>query len=378
MGKSSSSSLQKEYNRENFICVAGIGDCGSKSSSSQKITNNTVNKNYIDTLNKTIMNSAVETIVNNASKCSSAVNINNSCDFSKSNFKGDVNIDTNQTAQAKVNFNCIVANETSADMATAMMASMVAEMKSLNGTEAAAQLNTASQASSKTGFASMPSKTSSNSNTNITNNVTNETISTVKNIFEQNLSNNFTSNTVSECIGKTDVYNSLDLSGSEFDGNVNVKCIQTASIEQVQNCKLLSDSIQKTTQATFQELGLTVETESNTSTATESTVASKSESVATGPIEEAGNAISSIVGAVGLAYLGPIIGSVVIACAVIILLGLIGFLISQFMGSENGAKLIDKIDTSSMGASDMGMSGMGSFMGGMYEISEISGLSSLM
>jgi len=78
MGKSNSS-LQKKNNREDFICVAGIGDCGSKSKSSQTIINNTVNKNYMDTLNKTIMNSAVETIINNANSCSSAVNVNNSC-----------------------------------------------------------------------------------------------------------------------------------------------------------------------------------------------------------------------------------------------------------------------------------------------------------
>ena len=356
----------------------------SKSKSSQTITNNTVNQNIIDTLNKTIMNSAVETMINNASSCSSAVNVNNSCDFSKMSVKeGDINIGGNQTAQAKVNFNCINENETSADMATAMMASMVAEMKSLNGTEAAANLNTASQSSNKSGFASMPSSSSSNSSTNVTNNVTNETISNVKNIFEQNLNNNFTSNTVSECIGKTNVSNTLEASDFAVDkGNINVQCIQTASVEQVQNCKQLSSSIQKTTQSTLQELGLVVETESDTGTSTESTVASKSENVATGPIEEAGNAISSIVGAVGLAYMGPIIGSVVIMCAVIILLGVLGFLASQFLSSENGGKLIDKIDTSGMGASGMGASGMGSFKGmgfkgGMYEMSEISGLSGL-
>ena len=362
----------------------------SKSKSSQTITNNTVNQNIIDTLNKTIMNSAVETMINNASSCSSAVNVNNSCDFSKMSVKeGDINIGGNQTAQAKVNFNCINENETSADMATAMMASMVAEMKSLNGTEAAANLNTASQSSNKSGFASMPSSSSSNSSTNVTNNVTNETISNVKNIFEQNLNNNFTSNTVSECIGKTNVSNTLEASDFAVDkGNINVQCIQTASVEQVQNCKQLSSSIQKTTQSTLQELGLVVETESDTGTSTESTVASKSENVATGPIEEAGNAISSIVGAVGLAYLGPIIGSVVIMCAVIILLGVLGFLASQFLSSENGGKLIDKIDTSGtgtsgMGASGIGASGMGSFKGmssfngGMYEMSEMSEISGL-
>jgi hypothetical protein len=327
----------------------------SKSEASQTITNNTVNKNTINTLNETIMNSAVETIINNASSCSSAVNVNNSCDMSNTKIGGDFTFGGNQTSQAKVNFNCIIETETSSEMATAMLASMVAEMKALNGTEAAADLNTASQASNKSGFISMPGTAGSNSKVNVENNVTNETISNVKNIFQQNLSNNFSSNTVSECIGKTNVSNSQDLSNMDIGGNAKVECIQTASVEQVQNCKLLSSAIQKTTQETLQELGLTVETESSTGTSTESTVTSKSENISTGPIEEMGNAISSIVGAVGLAYLGPSIGSVVILVAVVILLGVLGFFASQFMSSENGAKLIET-----------------------YDHSEISGLSSLM
>ena len=377
----------------------------SKSKSSQTITNNTINQNTIDTLNKTIMNSAVETMINNASSCSSAININNSCDMSNTKIVGDFTFNGNQTAQAKVNFNCIQANETSADMATSMMSSMIAEMKSLNGTDAAAQLNTASQSSNKSGFASMPSGSSSDSKVNVTNNVTNDTISNVKNIFEQNLNNNFTANTVNECIGKTNVSNTQDLSNMDIEGNVKIECIQTASVEQVQNCKQLSSAIQKTTMATLQELGLTVETESSTGSSTESTVTSKSENVATGPIEEAGNAISSIIGSLGMAYMGPIVGSVVIVCVCVILLGVLGFLASQFMSSENGGKLIDKIDNSGMGSMDMGgmdmygmdmygmdmpgmsgmagMAGMGNlssvgnfpvsnFKGGMFDISEIS------
>jgi len=331
----------------------------STSNSSQSIRNKTVNKNTINTLNETIMNSAVETIIKNASSCSSAINANNSCDMSNAKIGGDFTFGGNQIAQAKVNFNCIQANETSADMATAMMASMVAEMKSLNGTESAANLNNASQSSNKSGFASMPSSSGSNAKTNETNNVTNKTISNVKNIFEQNLNNNFSVNTVNECIGKTNISNTQDLSNMDIGGSAKIECIQTASVDQVQNCKQLSSAIQKTTQSTLQELGLVVESESDTGTSTESTVASKSENVATGPIEEAGNAISSIVGAVGLAYLGPIIGSVVIMCAVIILLGVLGFVASQFLSSENGGKLIDKIDTQGMGASGMGLSGMG-------------------
>lgn len=350
---------------------------GSSSKSSQTITNNTINANYLNSLNKNIMNSAVETMINNASSCSSAININNSCNVSDVSVGGDFNFGGNQSAQAKVNFDCIQANKTSADMATNMMSSITAELKTLNGTDAAANLNTASQSSNKSGFASAPSNSKSGSSTNVTNNVTNETITNIENIFETNLKNNFSVETVNECIGKTNVSNEQNLSGIDVGGNANIECIQTASVEQVQNCKQLNDSISKTTQATFQELGISVVSESDTGSSTESSTTSKSENVATGPIEEAGNAVSSIIGAVGLAYLGPVIGSVVIVCVIVILLALMGFLVSQFMGSENGAKLIDKMDTGSTGFGGVsGMDGMGGVqgMGGMSGMSGMSGM----
>jgi hypothetical protein len=298
---------------------------GSSSKSKQTITNNTVNQNYMNTLNKTIMDSAVNTMIKNASSCSSSVNINNSCNMSGTNVGGDFNFDGNQTAEAKVNFNCIQANQTSADMATSMMTSMVAEMKALNGTDAAAQLNTASQSSNTTGFASTPGGGSkSSSSANVTNNVTNETISNVENVFQQNLSNNFSAETVNECIGKTSVSNSQDLSNMDISGNAKVSCIQTASVEQVQNCKQLSEAISKTTQATFQELGMKTDSTSQTSSATESTVSSKSENVATGPIQEIGKAVSDMLTALGLAMLAPFIGPICsICCCIVIVLCLV-------------------------------------------------------
>ena len=357
-----------------------MGNSGS--SSSQSIENNIVNKNYIDTLNKTIMNSAVETMINNASSCSSAVNVNNSCNMSGANVGGDFTYGGNQTTQAKVNFNCIQANTTSTDMATSMITSMISEMKALNGTEAAANLNTASQSSNKSGFISMPSSSTSNSSTNLDNNITNETINTVKNIFEQNLSNNFSVNTVNECIGKTIISNSQDLSNINIDGNAKIECIQTASVEEVQNCKQLSDSIQKITQATFQELGLTVQTESNTGTSTESTVISKSENIATGPIEEFGNAISNILSSFGLAFLAPFISPICSICCVLILL-LLGFTLfsSMFSGKSNNSNTYG--DTSTQGMSniygDTSTQGMSNIYGdtGMSNIYGDTGMSNV-
>lgn len=338
---------------------------GSSSKSSQTINNNTVNQNYMNSLNKTIMNSGVETMINNASSCSSSVNVNNSCDMSGAKIGGDFNFSGNQTAKANVNFNCIQANQTSADMATSMASAMAAEMKALNGTEAAANLNTASQASNTTGFLSTPGGASkSKSKTDVNNNVTNETISNVENVFEQNLNNSFSANTVNECIGKTSVSNSQDLSNIDVGGNANVQCVQTASVEQVQECKQLSEAISATTQKTFQELGLTVATESTTGSTTESTVTSSAENVATSAIQELGTALAGIMDAFGLAFLGPILGPSIILCCCLVFIGLIFFVISQVSGGGSG---------SGGGGSGSGnISGAQSFM----NPSNISGLSS--
>ncbi len=307
----------------------------SNSKSSQTINNNTINQNYINDLNKTIMNSAVETMINNASSCSSAVNLNNSCDMSNTKVGGDFTFNGNQSNNANVNFNCIQANQTSANMASSMIASMISEMKALNGTEAAANLNTASQASNKSGFASMPSNSNSNASTNLTNDVTNETINNIQNIFEQNLSNNFTVNTVNECIAKTNVTNSQDLSNMNIGANAKIECVQTASVEQVQQCKQLSNAIQETTQQTFQELGMTVETQSNNKTNNESVVVSKSENIASGPIQELGDALTNIMGAFGLGFLGPFLIPICSIISIILVVILIVFIAKAFMPSSN-------------------------------------------
>ena len=107
-----------------------------------------------------------------------------------------------------------------------MASAMASEMKALNGTESATQLNTAAQSSNTTGFGSTGGSSSSKSKTDIDNNITNETISKVENIFEQNLSNNFSANTVNECIGKTSQSNSQDLSNLDIGGNAKVECFQ--------------------------------------------------------------------------------------------------------------------------------------------------------
>lgn len=354
----------------------------SSSRTRQTIENNTINKNTMNTLNSTIMNTGVETMINNANSCSNSVDVSNTCDFSGMNTGGgDLNFTADQSNTVRVNFNCINAAQTSADMATSMMASLVSEMKTLNGTEAAANLNSASQSSNTTSFASMPGGgSSSSSDSNVTNNVTNETISNVENIFEQNLNNNFSAETVNECIGRTSVSNYAGATGMDTEGGTaNIECIQTNDVEVVSECKQLAEAITTTTQEVAQELGLTVSTESTTGTTTEATNKATSENVATGPIQEIGDAITDIAGALGLAFLGPILGPSLSLCCVLIIIGCLFFIITQIMGSvgESGYTM-DSMG--SMGSFGSSLNSMGSsymplntteMVGGTYELSDL-------
>ncbi len=345
-----------------------MGGSSSKAKTKQTITNNTVNQNFMDTVNKNIMNSSVETLVKNASSCSSSVDQTNQCNVTDSTIAGDFNLNATQTNIAKVNFSCVQASQASADMMAAMSQAMTQEMKSLNGTDAAANLNAAAGTSNKTGaLTTGGGSSSSQTNANVTNNVTNETITKVENIFEQNISNNFTADTVNECIGRTSQSNVVDVEGVKVGGNANIGCNQTNSIEVVQECKQLSEAINKTTQEVFNELGLSVSTESDTSSATESTMTATSENVSTGLVQDLGTAVSSVIdsvggvlGAFGLAMLTPYIASfcmvsICILCVVLIMFG---------MGSMGGSSSSGSAAPTSIGTDTGTSAGLGSFMGG--------------
>jgi hypothetical protein len=296
-----------------------MGNSNSKSSqsSSTKIKNIDLNK----TLNKTVMNTGVETLVKNASSCSSAINQNNTCSMTNAEIGGDFNFGGSQSNKASVNFSCIQASTVSSDMATSMMQSMLAEMDTLNGTDAAAQLNSAANSSNKSGFGSTGGSASSSSSNSTNTNITNDTKNIVRNIYEQNLNNNFTSETVQECIGKTTQSNVQDLSGIKVGGSANVECNQSNTLEQVQECKQMAEAISKTTNDTLQELGIETESSSNVKTKSDSVASTTSENVSTGPIQDFGNAISGIIGSFGNLFGLGLLGSILpcICCFIIIL-----------------------------------------------------------
>lgn len=305
----------------------------SKSKSSQVIENNTVNKDYINSLNETIMNIGVETIVNNAKNCTSAVSLNNSCSLAGSKISGDFNFSGNQSNAALLDFACVNADNAVTQMTNDMLLSLAAEIKTLNETDAAVDLNNAISSTNNTGFGSTGGSSSASSSSSVSNTISNETITNIENIYRQNLNNNFTSNTVSECIGKTSLSNTQDLSNLDIGGSANVECIQTNTLEQIQRCEQLSESINKTMNQTLQELGLKSDTIAETTSETSAEVVVETENTSTGPIQDISTGIAGIFTSIGDIFgfgsFGSTLFSICSICCIVIIVCIFAFFAMQ-------------------------------------------------
>ncbi len=261
------------------------------------ITNNTINQDIIKTVNENLMNVSVDTLIKNANTSSSSVTQNNLCKVEVGNVAGDFNMNSDQTNIAKVDFSAVNSSSAANDMNTAMIQSLISQMKTLNGTDSAAALNAAVDNSSNTGFLSTggSDKSKTKTTTSATNNVTNETITYIQNLFEQNINNKFSSETVNQCIGKTTQTNEQAGKAGDVGKNVNFSCVQTNSVDQVQKCEQLATAINDTVLQTANELGLTVVSESDTKIKTESTTKVDTSTTSTGPIQEVAKGVSDFV-----------------------------------------------------------------------------------
>jgi hypothetical protein len=310
---------------------------GSSSKVASAVLNNTLNLTDIENTTKNVQESATSTLVKSASSCSSAVSQSNVCDMSGTKITGGFKFGGKQSNKASVNFSCVQASKAASEMTDSMASSIANELGVLNGTEAATKLNAAAEASNKTGAGAWGGGDAKSSvSTKVSNEVTNATKSHIENIFKKNLSNNFSSETVNECIGKTSQSNEQLLKNMNIEGGASVECNQSNSLESVQECKQLSEAINSTISETAQELGFKVSSKTDTVTSSEVAASAKSENVSTGPLQDLGGLIGGIASLASLGIAGPfIVYSCCICCCIILSIVSSMFVMKSGGGSAN-------------------------------------------
>jgi hypothetical protein len=295
-----------------------MGNGGSKSSNKTVINNNTINTTDIQALDKTTLNVGVDVLNKAAQNCSSTVAQNNACNFGNINTAGDFNFSSAQTNSAQTNLSCINDQKVSADMTNAMMSSVMGSLDSLNNTSSGGALNAAAQAKSETSFGATGGGSTSNVNGEITNNITNDTKVVVQNILENNFKQNFTAETLSNCINRTTQNNEIKFGDVDAD-KANIACVQTNTLQQVTECKAMQDAISSTIMNAVKDLGFEVKADNTSETKSDATTASTAESKSTGLVDDLFNGIASVIdSAFGGALAGPIISIVCLICCIIV------------------------------------------------------------
>jgi hypothetical protein len=287
------------------------------SNSSARTSTTIINENQLNSFNKSVFNTGIETLIKTANSCSNAVAQSNDCSSNNVTAGGDYIDNSVQSNTAKVSFSCVNSSSAKTGMASEMMAKASAEMKAAADAKLASDQTAQGSASTTTGAGAtaIGNSSATNSSTVVDTNIKNKTVQNIQNLYEQKLNSAFTSDTVNECIGKTVQENKTSRNNINAAGNVKTSCIQTNSLEAVQECKALADVVNSVTQQVLQESGIKVATESTTKQESIAKTESSNTAVATGPIQDAGAAIAGIVGA---ASGGPILSIVGVICCVIV------------------------------------------------------------
>ncbi len=312
-----------------------MGAGNSRSDTTNIVNNNMVNRTIIDSLNQSMFNSAVNTLIKNSDSCSSSVFQQNQCVGSGTYDTGGAafNYGGTQSNTGQNTLKCLQVSKTQSDMAQSIMQNLDSTLKSATNTDILNVLESASDASLTSGSATFGINSASGSTNNQTNtNITNDFITSVSNIFESNLSNNFTQDTMRQCAASSTQINTkiFDFDVNTGGGEINLGCDAANTINQLAECEQLQDAINKTTTDTLQELGLSVSVESTTELTTESKASSSATTEVTGIVQDLGNAIADIIGALN----SPLMIVSIVILLVVVVSGYMAY--KKFAGSKGG------------------------------------------
>lgn len=336
------------------------------------LTNNIVNETTLKSLNKTVVNNASNTLINSASTCEQITDLSNLCQtnirggLSASGRGSTIDLTARQSNAAKINLSCIQSSSAATDMKTKMIEAVKNEIALKANNDIMAKLALAAAAEGTSGAGAnlgQDQVVNSNTTSNTTNNVRNTFNQQIENVLEKNFSNNFSSDTVNKCLGRTSASNtgglSVDGPVSASDGGViSGGCIQSNTVEQVTQCEALSEAVNKSLEDTAKDLGLQIKKDDKTGASTDSEMSATSTAVATGPIQDIGNAVSGVIDSVGgvfgniaggaaLGAVAPFALSLCLCCCCCII-SVIFFMLSSGGSSSSSSKIDLPVDSVSI------------------------------
>lgn len=314
------------------------------STSNQTYDSSIINKSDIEIVNKQITDITSNTMMENASSCSASASQRQSFDMHGTRIAGNLNIrGITQDQTQNVDFSCVNISQVSGTVGNEVLAKMMTNLDSKFDASLLDKLNSTANTDNNTGFGGgIGANTSSNSNINYKSTTVNENRKKIENVVKNSISNNMNLKSVQECTMNSMQNQEIDFSNMDVDGNANIGEIsQKQVLNLVAKCVNQSKMGSNITNQIVNDLGLTVKEDTSIKKEADLASSATTKNVATGPIQDLGNAIGSIFGGIfgGLSKMILIPILVVIVCCCLCCCALLVFMMMGSGGGQKGGKL---------------------------------------
>ncbi len=236
-----------------------------------------INNTDINTLSEQINQQVNSATLTAAQSCSADMNLQQYINVSNFNTRGNFNFNTNQTQQAVLTFGCVntsnLRNKTGAELITNINNGINNSVTN----EALQALKANAESAAKMGWGGIGNVNSS-TNVNAINNykVDNKTDLNIQNVVKNIVQNNFTAESVSNCISKANTSQAVNMENIHVGGEAFIAIEQNQAQTVFSNCVQESNLGNNILNQTASELGIKVELENKNISKQESESKTKS------------------------------------------------------------------------------------------------------
>lgn len=284
---------------------------GGESKSTVKEVNNQlyINKEDVNILNQNSNSVIANTIIENALKSGTSIINRQSLVIKNIRTDGDFVLNSSQNQKASLTFEGMNQTQARNDAAVSFITQTLADLKNNVSTDILSKLEAVAASKNTSGFGATGG--SSKSKTDITNNITsiNETNKNISNILSNEVTNNFTTQNVTECVNTITNAQSVVIEDVVAKQSFTAFLSQEQVAESMAKCSSIVTATQTIINDTLNTLGIQVADTTATTSTTDITGTATSENVSQGPFESLGGMFGTIFTSLGSMFSSILTGA---------------------------------------------------------------------
>lgn len=271
---------------------------GSQSQSAVNEVNNTLiaNNTSVNILNENLNNVVVNSIMNEAKTCTAGI-------FQGQNIvikgvhaaTGSINLNVTQNAASTLSFQCVNVSVVMNQAGNQMLQQIMSNLQTSTSAAALSQMEALAAAAATTGAGAQASGSTSTVNQIINFNEINTTNTNLKNVVQNSIQSNFTSNVVQNCIATVANNQNISIENITTEiGSISTVIDQTTAVNLVTSCVNSTNIGNSVTQSIMSALGISTTASSETELTSSQSGTAESKAESTGPIQDLFNGISNM------------------------------------------------------------------------------------